>query len=112
MATLHHYFVPVTSRPEIMYLGEDRISSMLRNRPTLADGFVKIETHGVRRVSAVFRVSQLSAMLLSAAFRSAQILSIITRTGEQKTGLVAWRYALRKSGMQGSDSELDVILLY
>ena len=36
-----------------MYLGEDRISSTLRGRPSLASGFVKIESHGVRQNKTV-----------------------------------------------------------
>ena len=40
-----------------------------------------------------------------------QVLKVVKVDGAVETGLKAWRYVLRKFGVERTDAELDVMLL-
>ena len=95
-----------------MLVGDDSISAILRRHRTLATGFSFRENPGssVRRGSSCCGTPRLA----SAEHRRpacVQVLRVIKTDGQEMTGMKAWRYVLRKFGIERPDSELDVMLI-
>ena len=113
-ANIRNYLVPIASR-EVVLVGDDNISAVLRRDSALAYGFTFKENPGcsVSRLHMQLRHLQLLHLQVGskAAIVYLQELKVLKHDGCVETGLGAWRYVLRKFGIQRCDDELDMMLL-